>query len=80
MTMTTMTTTTTTTTATTHILLTGGRVVNADQEFMADVLITNDKIADVGNPHLLKVPTENVQVVDCAGKLIIPGGIDPHTQ
>lgn len=72
---------TTTTATTSHILLKGGRVVNADQEFVADVLITNDKIAAVGNPHLLQnVPTENVQVVDCTGKLIIPGGIDPHTQ
>lgn len=71
---------------TNHILLTGGRVVNADQEFMADVLITNDKIAAIGNPKLdakdTVVPTKNnhVTVVDCTGKFIIPGGIDPHTQ
>lgn len=64
---------------TTHILLQGGRVINADQEFVADVLITGDKIAAVGTN--LAVPSSDItRVVDCTNKFIIPGGIDPHTQ
>ena len=60
----------------TTILLKGGRVVNADEEFLADVLIENDKIVQI-SPNI--TPADNVRMIDCTGKLIIPGGIDPHT-
>jgi len=89
------TTTTTTTTTPTTILLQGGRVVNADEEFLADVLIQNDKIVQIILPSKDKLPTtttaatvddgsssigiDHVRIIDCTGKLIIPGGIDPHT-
>jgi dihydropyrimidinase len=58
------------------LLISGGRVVNADQSFLADVLVVGDLIAAVG-PHLKAPP--GAHVVDAAGLLVMPGGIDPHT-
>ena len=54
-------------------------MINADEEFVADVLITDDKIAAVG-PNLVVPNQDATRVIDCTGKFIIPGGIDTHTQ
>lgn len=61
------------------VLLRGGRVVNADEEFVADVLVQNDKIVQVAPNIKAPAADANVRIIDCTGKLIIPGGIDPHT-
>ena len=52
-------------------------MVNADQEFLADVLIQNDKIVQIESK--IEPPSSEVRIIDCTGKLVIPGGIDPHT-
>jgi dihydropyrimidinase len=53
-----------------------GTVVNADRQFRADVLIRDNTIAEVG--HGIK-PSRSAQIIDATGKLVMPGGIDPHT-
>ena len=58
------------------VLLRGGRVVNADLSRDADVLIDGGKIVRVA-PGI--AAPAGAKVVDCAGKLVMPGGIDPHT-
>ncbi|KAK9805635.1 hypothetical protein WJX72_009399 [[Myrmecia] bisecta] len=58
------------------LLIKGGTVVNADREFLADVLIKDGLIKIVG-PHL-EAP-KGAKVLDASGKLVMPGGIDPHT-
>lgn len=58
------------------ILIRGGTVVNADQEFRADVLCDNGQIAAVGDN--LAAPMD-CQTIDAAGLYLMPGGIDPHT-
>lgn len=63
-------------TQSTKLLIKGGRIVNEDQSFVADVLIDNGIISDIGQD--LNVSNE-VQVIDATGKLVIPGGIDTHT-
>ncbi|CAJ0568342.1 unnamed protein product, partial [Mesorhabditis spiculigera] len=57
------------------ILIKGGTVVNDDEMVKADVLVQDGKIVAVG-PDL---HCEGATLVDAAGRLVIPGGIDPHT-
>jgi dihydropyrimidinase len=55
-------------------LIKNGTLITASETFEADILIEDEKIALIGKD--LQHP--NVEVVDAAGKLIMPGGIDPH--
>jgi dihydropyrimidinase len=56
-------------------LIQNGTLVTAEATFAADLLVENDKIAGIG--HAL--PTQGIdRVIDASGKLVIPGGIDPH--
>jgi len=57
------------------ILIKSGMLVTSEETFAADILIEDEKIATIGTN--LKVP-ESVRVVDAAGKLILPGGVDAH--
>jgi dihydropyrimidinase len=63
------------------VLLRGGTVVDLDGERPADVLVGVDgRIAAVG-PDLSSMPGFDTAttVVDVAGRLVVPGGIDAHT-
>ncbi len=57
------------------ILIQGGRVVTAADDYFADVFIEGEKVHSIGKD--LKVNAD--RVIDARGKLVIPGGIDPHT-
>ncbi len=56
-------------------LLQGGTVVTDLGSFPADVLIEDEHIANVGRG----IPANGAEVVSVGGKLILPGGVDPHT-
>jgi dihydropyrimidinase len=56
-------------------LLQGGRVIGADGEYDADVLILGEQIAAVG---AVAAP-EGATVIDATGCLLLPGLIDNHT-
>ncbi|MFZ6848286.1 dihydropyrimidinase [Undibacterium sp. RuRC25W] len=58
------------------LLIRGGTVVNADREFLADVLCDEGKIIAVGEN--LVAPT-GAEIIDADGLYVMPGGIDPHT-
>ena len=58
-----------------RLLIAGGRVVTAVDDYEGDVLIEGDKIAAVFRKHTLT----DVETIDAKGKLVIPGGIDVHT-
>ncbi|XP_055905033.1 dihydropyrimidinase-like isoform X2 [Eupeodes corollae] len=60
------------------VYIKNGQVVNHDQSFKADVYIENGIIQFVGPASEISVPP-TVKTIDASGKLIIPGGIDPHT-
>ncbi|MFN0180091.1 MAG: dihydroorotase [Gemmatimonadales bacterium] len=60
----------------TDLLIRGGRVVNADGVAMADIRIVGETITEVGPDRPVGPDTE---VIDATGRLIMPGGIDPHT-
>jgi len=55
-------------------IIKNGTLITADNSFQADLLIEGEKIAQVGPG--LQAP--DAEVVDASGKLIMPGGIDPH--
>lgn len=57
------------------ILIKSGRLVTACETFVADILIEGERIAQVG----ANLESPNAQVIDAQGKLVMPGGIDPHT-
>ena len=56
------------------ILLKNGRVVTADSDAVCDILIEGETIVSIGR----NLSAEGAEVIDCTGKLIMPGGIDPH--
>jgi len=62
----------------TALLIRGGTVVNADREFVADVLCMDGCIAAVGADLQAQAPS-GTQTLDAGGQYLLPGGIDPHT-
>ncbi|HEY0795088.1 MAG TPA: dihydropyrimidinase [Acidisarcina sp.] len=58
------------------ILIQHGIVVNAGGESPADVLIEGEQISQVGGD----ISPDGHELVDATGLLILPGGIDVHTQ
>jgi dihydropyrimidinase len=57
-------------------IIQNGSVVTATDTFVADVAISNGKIAAIGN----NLPSQNTsRLLDATGKLVLPGGIDVHT-
>ncbi len=59
----------------TTTLITNGRVITAVDDYVADVLIENDKIKLIGSNLQMQAD----RVIDARGKYIIPGGVDCHT-
>jgi dihydropyrimidinase len=60
------------------ILIKNGTVVSATGSASADVLVEGEKIAAVAAPGALP-DTAADEVIDAAGKYVLPGGIDVHT-
>jgi dihydropyrimidinase len=56
-------------------LIKNGRVVTAVDDYTADILIDGETISTIGK--MLNIDAD--KVIDATGKLVIPGGIDPHT-
>jgi dihydropyrimidinase len=56
------------------IVLRGGRIVTSSQDYVGDVLIEGERIAAVGS-----IPDVDAEVIDASGRLVLPGGVDPHT-
>jgi dihydropyrimidinase len=57
------------------IMIKNGTIVTAADEFRADLLIEDEKIAAIGSS--LEIQTD--EVVDAEGLYVLPGGVDQHT-
>ncbi len=57
------------------VLIKGGRIVTAVDDYVADILIEGETIAAVGS----SLNGSADRVIDATGKYVIPGAIDPHT-
>ena len=55
-------------------LIKNGTLITDSETFGADILIEDEKISSVGED--LQHP--NAEIIDVTGKLVMPGGIDPH--
>jgi dihydropyrimidinase len=55
-------------------LIKNGTLITASETFQADILIEGETISQIGQG--LQHP--GADVIDAGGKLILPGGIDPH--
>ena len=57
-------------------IIQNGSVVTATDTYVADIAISDGKIAAIGS----SLPVQNTShLVDAASKLVLPGGIDVHT-
>src|SRR5678815_5163138 len=56
-------------------LIKSGRIVTAVDDYVADILIDGETVSMIGKT----IDVEADRTIDAAGKLVIPGGIDPHT-
>lgn len=55
-------------------LIKNGTLITGSETFEADLLIEDEKISLIGKD----LAHPNAKLIDAAGKLIMPGGIDPH--
>lgn len=57
------------------LLIKNGRIVTATDDFIGDILVDGETISRIG-PSLSASADETIDATD---RLVIPGGIDPHT-
>ena len=57
------------------VLIKNGRIITAVDDYMADIFIENETISTIGK----SLEIEADKVIDAKGRLVMPGGIDPHT-
>jgi dihydropyrimidinase len=57
------------------VLIKGGRVVTAADDYVADVFVDGERISLIGES--LDLPAD--RVIDATGRYVLPGCIDPHT-
>ena len=56
-------------------LIKNGRIITSEQDYIADIYVENETITTIGST--LNIAADNV--IDAAGKYVIPGGVDVHT-
>ena len=57
------------------VLIKGGRVVTASDDYVADVFVEGERVTLIGE----SLDLEADKVIDATGKLVLPGMVDPHT-
>src|SRR5881409_575356 len=56
------------------ILIKNGRIITADSDSIADIFIEGESIKAIGKDLSMQAD----ETIDASGKLVFPGGIDPH--
>jgi dihydropyrimidinase len=57
------------------VLIKGGRVITAADDYVADVFVEDERVSLIGSS--LDVPAD--RTIDATGKYVLPGCVDPHT-
>ncbi len=60
-----------------NLLIRNAHIINPDRSFDADIVIGNGKILSVESSGSISF-SNDVEVIDAKGMLVLPGGIDPH--
>jgi dihydropyrimidinase len=57
------------------VLIKGGRIVTAADDYVADVYVEDETVSLIGE----SLDVQADRVIDASGKYVLPGGVDPHT-
>ena len=57
------------------VLIQGGRIITASEDYVADVYIEDETVSLIGT----SLDVDADRVIDASGKYVLPGCIDPHT-
>jgi dihydropyrimidinase len=57
------------------LLIKSGTIITATETFQGDILIDGEKIVSLG----MHLEASGAEIIDASGKLVMPGGVDPHT-
>jgi len=57
------------------LLIKGGRIVTAADDYVADIYVDDERISLIGE----ELDHQADRVIDASGKYVLPGCIDPHT-
>ncbi len=57
------------------ILIRGGRIITAADDYVADIYVEDERISLIGE----SLDVQADRVIDASGKYVLPGGIDVHT-
>src|SRR5438477_11913283 len=57
------------------VLIKGGRIITAADDYVGDVFVDGERISLIG--EALDVQAD--KVIDASGKYVLPGAVDPHT-
>ncbi len=55
-------------------MIKNGRIITADADYVADIFIEGETVHTIGK----NLPVKADEIIDASGKLVFPGGIDPH--
>lgn len=58
-----------------QLLIKSGQIITATETYIADILIDGERISQIG----VDLPESSAEIIDASGKLVMPGGVDPHT-
>lgn len=61
------------------LLIKSGLIVTATSSYKADVFVEDEKITAISSDLSVEYGKRAGEVIDAAGKYILPGAIDPHT-
>ncbi|MEO8147483.1 MAG: dihydropyrimidinase [Bacteroidia bacterium] len=56
------------------LLIKNGRIITASEDYVADIFIEGETISLIGKNLSMNAD----EIIDASGKLVMPGGIDPH--
>jgi dihydropyrimidinase len=57
------------------LIIKSGTIITASETYQADILIKGEQIDTIAKD----LDVKGVDIVDASGKLVMPGGVDPHT-